>query len=160
MKIYSEISLENFDAWSGGRDTLDILVEKGLCDTLEYHLENDIFSKGCTDAELNDYLWFERDFIAELIGFSDWEDLENDSKSDDDDEGIDTDAEGMELLDYCIGKELEFQTYCEKADCSVCPFCCRIKLQTDCEKAYNNMLDGYNFDEAIALLNGKSMKEE
>ena len=77
MKIISETSLDRFEAWSGGRDTLDVLIEKDLCDQLEAMLENDIFPDGCTDTELNDLLWFERDNIAEWLGFSDWEDLEN-----------------------------------------------------------------------------------
>ena len=80
MKIISETSLDRFEAWSGGRDTLDVLIEKDLCDQLEAMLENDIFPDGCTDTELNDLLWFERDTIAEWLGFSDWEDLENDGE--------------------------------------------------------------------------------
>ena len=39
MKYYVETSLENFEAWSGGRDTLEVLIEKGLCDTVEACLE-------------------------------------------------------------------------------------------------------------------------
>ena len=80
MKIISETSLDCFEAWSGGRNTLDVLIEKDLCDQLETMLENDIFPDGCTDTELNDLLWFERDTIAEWLGFSDWEDLENDGE--------------------------------------------------------------------------------
>ena len=80
MKIISETSLDRFEAWSGGRDTLDVLIEKDLCDQLEAMLENDIFPDGCTDTELNDLLWFEQDTIAEWLGFSDWEDLENDGE--------------------------------------------------------------------------------
>lgn len=43
MRIITETSLENFEAWSGGADTLNTLIEKDLCETLEYHIENDIF---------------------------------------------------------------------------------------------------------------------
>ena len=39
MKIYCEISLERFEAWSGGEDTLEVLREKDLCDRLEQILE-------------------------------------------------------------------------------------------------------------------------
>lgn len=28
MKFYKEESLDNFEAWSGGKDTLDTLIEK------------------------------------------------------------------------------------------------------------------------------------
>ena len=47
MKITKEISIEEFEGWSGGRDTLDVLIEKDLCDQLEAMLENDIFPDGC-----------------------------------------------------------------------------------------------------------------
>ena len=150
MKIIMETSLENFEAWSGGRDTLNTLREKDLCDRLEFILD-ELYPDGMTDTELNDLLWFEDDTIAEWLGFSDWEDLEND---DEEDEEADTDAEGKELLDYCVGKELKFQTYCDKTSCSSCPFNCHTELQTDCEEAYSYMLRGHNFDEAIVLLNG------
>lgn len=156
MKIVTEISLERFEAWSGAVDTLNTLREKDLCDRLESILE-DLYPNGMTDTELNDLLWLDDDTIAEWLGFSDWEDLENDGESDDEDEEADTDAEGEELLDYCVGEELKFQTYCDKANCSSCPFNCHTKLQTDCEEVYNYMLKGYNFDEAIALLNGEEV---
>ena len=89
MKIISETSLDRFEAWSGGRDTLDVLIEKDLCDQLEAMLENDIFPDGCTDTELNDLLWFERDNIAEWLGFSDWEALENGEEDEEEDEDAD-----------------------------------------------------------------------
>ena len=76
MKYYVETSLENFEAWSGGRDTLEVLIEKGLCDTVEACLE-DILDGDSSDTYINDILWFERDMIAEWCGFSSWEALEN-----------------------------------------------------------------------------------
>ena len=68
MKYYVETSLENFEAWSGGRDTLDVLIEKGLCDTVEACLE-DILDGDSSDTYINDILWMERDMIAEWCGF-------------------------------------------------------------------------------------------
>ena len=59
MKIYSDISLDNFEAWSGGYDTLEVVRDKGLLERLEAILEEDIFPEGCSDTELNDFLWFE-----------------------------------------------------------------------------------------------------
>ena len=64
MKYYVETSLENFEAWSGGRDTLEILIEKGLCDTVEACLEQ-ILDSDVSDTYINDILWMERDMIAE-----------------------------------------------------------------------------------------------
>lgn len=76
MKYYVETSLENFEAWSGGRDTLEVLIEKGLCDTVEAFLE-EVLGEDISDTAINDVLWFERDTIADWCGFSSWEALEN-----------------------------------------------------------------------------------
>ena len=68
-------SLENFRAWSGGKDTLAVLIEKGVCDEVEEFIEQ-CFSHP-TDTDINDFLWFERDQIAEHLGYDDWEAFEN-----------------------------------------------------------------------------------
>lgn len=110
MKIISETSLDRFEAWSGGRDTLDVLIEKDLCDQLEAMLENDIFPDGCTDTELNDFLWFERDTIAEWLGFSSWEALEYGE----------TEEEAAEDEDE---EENAFSAFCDSfAFCTDCPY--------------------------------------
>ena len=68
-------SLENFRAWSGGKDTLAVLIEKGVCEQVEEFIE-ECFSHP-TDTDINDFLWFERDQIAEYLGYDDWEAFEN-----------------------------------------------------------------------------------
>ena len=40
MKIVSEITLANFEAWSGGEDTLRHIIDEGGCDNLEAILED------------------------------------------------------------------------------------------------------------------------
>ena len=92
MKIYSEISLGDFNAWSGAVDTMNTLhnlnsviddmdVFESLESTIEEWNEN-----GITDTELNDLLWFETDTIAEWLGFSDWEELERKASGEEDEE--------------------------------------------------------------------------
>ena len=68
-------SLADFNAWSGGKDTLDVLIEKDKCDEVEEFIEQ-CFSNP-TDTDINDFLWFERDQIAEYLGYEDWEAFEN-----------------------------------------------------------------------------------
>lgn len=68
-------SLENFSAWSGGKDTLAVLIEKGVCEQVEEFIE-ECFSHP-TDTDINDFLWFERDQIAEYLGYDDWDAFEN-----------------------------------------------------------------------------------
>ena len=74
MKIYCEISLENFEAWSGGSYTLCTLTHE-QCEELESIID-EIYPDGLSETELNDLLWFEDDTIAEWLGFEDWEALE------------------------------------------------------------------------------------
>ena len=87
MEYKVETSLENFEAWSGGKDTLSILIEKGDCDTVEDFI-NECFCNGeiPTDTDINDFLWFERDFIAEHLGYSDWDAYEFGEENDEDEE--------------------------------------------------------------------------
>ena len=67
MKITSEISLKNFKAWSGAKDTLNKLIELDKCEDLEFILD-DLYPDGLTDTQLNDILWFESDWIYETLG--------------------------------------------------------------------------------------------
>ena len=68
-------SLENFHAWAGGKATLDVLIEKDDCEKVEDFIEQ-CFSHP-TDMDINDFLWFERDQIAEYLGYEDWDAYEN-----------------------------------------------------------------------------------
>ena len=135
MTYTVETSLENFPAWSGGKDTLDVLIEKDLCDTVEAIL-NDIYVDGApTDTEINDTLWFSRDEIAEWCGFSSWEALEN---------GEEEEEEETEE------EENNFSRWCENQsrDCSGCPYQKLINLG-DCETAYYH--DNPDNDDGIRL---------
>lgn len=67
MIITSDISLYNFEAWSGGKSTLDRIISEGKCEEVEALLE-ELYPDGMTDTELNDILWFESDWIYESVG--------------------------------------------------------------------------------------------
>ena len=75
MTYTIERNLEDFNAWAGGKATLDVLIEKGVCDEVEDFIEQ-CFSNP-TDTDINDFLWFERDQIAEYLGYEDWDAFEN-----------------------------------------------------------------------------------
>ena len=85
------VELEYFPAWSGGEDTLKTLIEKGDCDAVEMLIEEIFFDKTPTDTEINDFLWFERDMIAEHLGYDDWEDYEYGKDEDDEEDDEDED---------------------------------------------------------------------
>ena len=86
MEYKVDCSLEDFDAWSGGKDTLDTLIEKGVCDEVEDFIEQ-CFSDP-TNTDINDFLWFERDQIAEYLGYEDWEAFENGEETYEDINGV------------------------------------------------------------------------
>lgn len=74
MIVTSEIDLRNFEGWSGGESTLATLSYDQI-DTLQFILE-DVYPEGIDETHLNDILRFETDWIAEMLGFTDWECLE------------------------------------------------------------------------------------
>ena len=83
MKLYKEIdSVEDYEAWSGAVDTIKRLEELDAVGAIDSQLD-ELFPEGCSETELNDFLWFERDTIAEMIGHSG--DLFDDDDDDDDD---------------------------------------------------------------------------
>ena len=123
MKYYVETSLENFEAWSGGRDTLEVLIEKGLCDTVEACLE-EALGEDISDTDINDTLWFERDMIAEWCGFASWEALENGEEEDEEEEEEEP-------------EENNFSRWCNEnyPACKGCPYE-KLRRLADCETAY------------------------
>ena len=129
--IENEISLSDFQAWSGGADTLETLIDKDLCEQLESIIDDEAVSgeKGWTDTSLNDFLWFERDTIAEWLGFSDWEELEYGKE-----EKEETDPE--DLLEEAINSGVSYKEFCNGRECVSCP----LFHEMDCESCYNNMI--------------------
>ena len=81
MKITSEISLRDFEGWSGAVNTLNALTDEQK-DDLEAILE-EIYPDGMDETSLNDLLWFDSDAIADWLGFEDWEDLERKNSGED-----------------------------------------------------------------------------
>ena len=87
MKYYVENSLSNFEFWSGAKDRAKVLTESDF-DNIEAQLE-DLFPEGMSETDINDFFWFEEDAIAQMLGFSDWEELERDHNKEEDDEDED-----------------------------------------------------------------------
>lgn len=81
MIVTSEIELRSFEFWSGAKSTAAALSYSQL-DQVEQTLE-DLYPDGMTDTQVNDIFWFEPDFIAQCIGYRDWEDFENDDDEED-----------------------------------------------------------------------------
>ena len=136
MTYTVETSLENFPAWSGGKETLDVLIEKDLCDTVENILA-DVLGENPTDTDINDTLWFSRDEIAEWCGFSSWEALEN-GEEEEEEETVEEEADN------------NFSRWCanQSCDCSGCPYQ-KLHGMGDCEAAYYH--DNPDDDDGIRI---------
>ena len=73
MKIYREIPLTQFEFWAGAKDTVKYLTEFEL-EEIESILE-DLCWEGLSEEQLNDIFWFERDLIAEWLGYKDFDEI-------------------------------------------------------------------------------------
>ena len=70
MKIVKEYEFEDLykNSWSGAINTLNIIRENDMENEIMVHLEDMFFDKIPTETEVNDYLWFESDYIYECLG--------------------------------------------------------------------------------------------
>lgn len=71
--MYVKIDMDDFrtlknNSWSGALDTLNDIEEADKEDELMYLLEEVFAEKIPTETEVNDFLWFERDYIYESLG--------------------------------------------------------------------------------------------
>ena len=85
--IYTvEKPLSQFEFWSGAKERTNHLTTEQL-DRLDY-LMPEVLGENPTDTAINNLFWFENDYIAQLLGFKNWEALEryNDGEDDEDDE--------------------------------------------------------------------------
>ena len=67
MRLYVEFDINNFEAWSGAKETLERIQREGKCAELENVLE-ELYPDGMTETELNDLLWFESESVYEWLG--------------------------------------------------------------------------------------------
>lgn len=68
MKVYNDnLSLRNFDAWSGAVDTKETIIDAGKEKEFDF-LIDELYPDGLTDTQLNDLLWFEEDWLFEMLG--------------------------------------------------------------------------------------------
>lgn len=80
MKVYKEVNYAwDFEFWSGGKDTANDLTDHEI--GIIFDLIDDMYPDGCSETDVNDIFWFERDWIAEALGYSDYDELLKDRES-------------------------------------------------------------------------------
>lgn len=80
MIIYSEVfSVCDLNVCSGGKDTLDAIISSDKeCEF--FGLMEEIFCGEASEVEINDWLWFDRDNILEMLGISEDEQEDDDKE--------------------------------------------------------------------------------
>ena len=68
MKLTYEINIiDEFKAWSGAVPTRNAIIKNHKQEEFMFIL-NDIFPDGCSETQLNDFLWFDDEFIFSALG--------------------------------------------------------------------------------------------
>ena len=67
MKITMELSLENFEAWAGGKATKKEIIRAGKVEEFDELIE-ELYPDGIDATQLNDILWFDVDWLYENLG--------------------------------------------------------------------------------------------
>lgn len=66
MKVYSELSLRDFEFWAGAKENAQKLTPEQL-DEVEQNLE-EIYPDGIDETTINDIFWFDFDQICVWLG--------------------------------------------------------------------------------------------
>lgn len=67
MIITMEMDLNNFEFWSGAKETFRIIKEYDKVDECQQLLE-DLYPNGMSDTQLNDLFWFDDEWLFETLG--------------------------------------------------------------------------------------------
>lgn len=75
MKVTREIDLDEFDAWSGGKETMDALRKTGFVDNAQ-ELVEELWPDGVDATTLNDFLWFDLEDMRPEWFNDDWAEMQ------------------------------------------------------------------------------------
>lgn len=79
MKIISETRLRDFKFRSGAKETASLLGMSEF-DAIEEYLE-EIHPDGIDEGTLNDFFWFEDEWIANFLGYESYEEMFEERKA-------------------------------------------------------------------------------
>ena len=69
MKVFREITLEEFEPWAGEIETKDLIIKKGKEKEFNVLIE-ECYPEGITETGLNVLLRFEEKWIYECLGIT------------------------------------------------------------------------------------------
>lgn len=73
MLVYKEVGSNNINLWGEGYRTSTWLTDREVDEVLEYLEE--LYPEGIDGIELKDFFTFNRDKIAEILGYASWAEL-------------------------------------------------------------------------------------
>ena len=126
--------------WSGAVDTLEDIQnankENEFMDLIEAIFCNEL----PTDTEVNDFIWFERDYIYENIGLTEDGELPEDEMEE-------VLNESIESLEF----ENDFEEFC--SDCDRCILDSICSTCRDCKDVFDNYKNGvYDVDDIKSMV--------
>ena len=74
MKVYEELNLRDFNAWSGAIETKNKIIDAGKEEEFEEFIE-EIYPNGLSATKLNDILCFEDEWIYSCLGIESLEEI-------------------------------------------------------------------------------------
>lgn len=118
--------------WSGAVDTIKDIQNANKEDEFMNFLESVFCDEVPTDTAVNDFIWFERDYIYENIGLTEDGELPEDEEPEE---------ETVETLNESINRLIvsdDFDEFCGDCDCEKC-ICNEIcRSLADCEALFEN----------------------
>ena len=121
--------------WSGAVDTIADIQNANKEDEFMNFLEMEFCDEVPTDTDVNDFIWFERDYIYESLGLTENGNLPEDEE-DDDKTGEDELAETLnKSIDNLIVSD-NFEEFCGDCDGCICNEIC--STMDDCKALFED----------------------
>ena len=126
--------------WSGAVDTLEDIQNANKENEFMNFLEMVFCDDVPTDTNVNDFIWFERDYIYENIGLTEDGELPEDETE----EVLNESIESLELED-------DFEEFC--SDCDRCILDSICSTCRDCKDVFDNYKNGvYDVDDIKSMV--------
>ena len=73
MRVTNDnLTLRDFKAWSGAKDTQETILNEGKGEEFDSLIE-ELYPDGIDEMQLNDLLWFDEEWLYEVLGIADEE---------------------------------------------------------------------------------------
>lgn len=126
--------------WSGAVDTIADIQNANKENEFMDLMENVFCDEPPTDTEVNDFIWFERDYIYENIGLTENGELPEDETE----ETLNNSIESLETED-------DFEDFCQ--DCDMCILDSICSTCRDCKAVFDDYKNGvYDVDDIKSMV--------